>query len=147
MVLDQQLVMTSTLRGRQETHRSTAHRKWQQLVAHMRVLRSLESWYTSGDEFDFCHHPDLEFFSVWSGFGASNQKGPASARPSSLLPVGSHIWIVRSIAALWCCPRDILAWVFDVASFTMHAVLEINLELSVCPSPRKLVDTCGAVPR
>lgn len=70
---------------------------------------------------------------------------PRKCEASSLFVVGSHIWIVRSIAALWRCPRDVLAWVFDVAGLAMHAVLEINLELCVRPGSRKLVDTRWAV--
>ncbi|MFT7192246.1 MAG: hypothetical protein ACI9AQ_002823, partial [Dinoroseobacter sp.] len=44
---------------------------------------------------------------------------------------GLHIGIVWPVAALRCDPCDVLAWVFDIAGFAMHAVLEVNLEAGI----------------
>ena len=73
-----------------------------------------------------------------------NEKGPRSAEP---FEEGLHVWIIGPIAPLRNRPSDVLAGVFDVASFAMHAVLEIDLELRVSTFADKLIDTCGAIPR
>lgn len=69
------------------------------------------------------------------------KRGPARA-PDLL-----HIRIVRSVAALWDRPRNILARVFDIASFAMHAVLEVDLELRLVTGPDKFINARRAVPR
>jgi hypothetical protein len=40
----------------------------------------------------------------------------------------SHTWIIRTSAAFWHRPRDVLARVLDIAGFTVHAVLRIDLQ-------------------
>ena len=40
-----------------------------------------------------------------------------------------HVRIVRPVAPLGNCPIDVLAWVFDIAGFAMHTVLEVDDKL------------------
>src|SRR5215510_13490104 len=55
-------------------------------------------------------------------------------RRSGALPFNpSEVGIVWSAAALRRNPVYILAWVFDVASFAVHAVLSVDLEPRVGP--------------
>jgi hypothetical protein len=54
----------------------------------------------------------------------SQVKGPANRRAFDRL----HVRVVGAVATLWDGPCDVLAWVFDIAGFAMHAVLEVNLE-------------------
>ena len=51
---------------------------------------------------------------------------PAGATADNL-----HIGIVRSASAFWYNPVNVLAGVFDIASFTMHAVLRVDLQTRV----------------
>ena len=60
----------------------------------------------------------------------------------------SHVRIVRSIAALWRCPVDVLAWVFDVTCFAMHTVLEVDDKFGVFARFfNEFVHTGRAIPR
>ena len=44
-----------------------------------------------------------------------------------------HIWVIGPTAALGHRPVDVLARVFDVACFAMHAILRVDLELLLTP--------------
>lgn len=64
--------------------------------------------------------------------------GPASAH--------LHISVVRPVPALWHGPCDIATWLFDVAGFAMHTVLEIHNELRrLTFFPDEFVNPRGAV--
>ena len=59
---------------------------------------------------------------------------------------GLHIGVIRPVATLRCDPVDILAGVFDIAGFAMHAVLEIDHKARVFALfLHHLIHTCGAI--
>ena len=61
---------------------------------------------------------------------------------------GSHVGIVRPIAALRRGPVDVLTGVFDIASFAMNAVLKVNHKPRIRTRfLNKLINPSGAIPR
>ena len=60
-----------------------------------------------------------------------------------------HVRIVRPVAPLGACPIDVLAWVFDIAGFAMHAVLEVDDKLLFAVffdhfvNARRAIPLCG----
>ena len=59
----------------------------------------------------------------------------------------SHIRIIRSVTTLRCCPVDVLAWVFDIAGLTVHAVLEVDLKLPFRAFTHKIINPSRALAR
>ena len=60
----------------------------------------------------------------------------------------SHVGVVGTIAALWGFPCDITCWVFNIAGFTMHAILCVDLKLGITAilGTDDFIYSCGAVP-
>ena len=56
-----------------------------------------------------------------------------------------HIWIVWSVTALWRYPCDILTWVLDIACFTVHTVLPVDLEARAVSVFNDFIDPRRAV--
>ena len=72
----------------------------------------------------------------------SQVKGPANRRASDRL----HVRVVGPVATLRDGPSDVLAWVFDVAGFAVHAVLKVNLEARLFAIFRDdFINACGTV--
>ena len=75
----------------------------------------------------------------------SQVKGPANRRAFDRL----HVRVVGAVATLWDGPCDVLAWVFDIAGFAMHAVLEVDHKLLLAVlfdhfvNARRTIPLCG----
>jgi len=57
--------------------------------------------------------------------------GPSSAFLFRQFFTRLHVRIIGAITTLWGRPVDVLAWVFDIACFAVHTVLEIDDKLGV----------------
>ncbi len=59
-----------------------------------------------------------------------------------------HVGVVGTIAALRGFPCDITCWVFNIAGFTMHAILRVDLKLGIAAilGTDDFIYSCGAVP-